>query len=273
MDSLSKLAQTHYENFPVGSWFIPKKYREVIHLVYAFARVADDIADEGSESSAERIERLNEWERMLLHSVKGEPTSEFFSRLADSVERFHLSVHHFQNLLAAFRKDSENDTYETFDDVVEYCKYSANPIGRLMLEIFNCSNEHTIEMSDNICTALQLTNFWQDISVDTRRNRFYIPLVELKAHGLRLNDLRNRDNSSSFLRLMKLQIERTEKLFEKGKQLFHHVPKDFKFELKMIWHGGMCILEKIKRMNYDTRVARPILTGRDKVVVLLKTLV
>ena len=270
MNSFHELARNHYENFPVGSWFIPKKYREVIHLVYAYARVADDIADEGSDSSLQRIEKLHEWEQLLVESVAGKPADDFFVRLTVGIESFHLPVHHFQDLLAAFRKDAENLSYETFDDVLGYCHYSANPIGRLMLAIFNCSTEETIRLSDNICTALQLANFWQDISVDTRRNRFYIPLVELKEHGLCLNDLSTGEHRPAFQKLMKLQIERTEKLFEEGKPLVNLVPKDFRGELKLIWHGGMRVLEKIKKINYDTRMVRPSLTYSDKALTLVR---
>ena len=273
MNPLLQLARNHYENFPVGSWLISSKYREVIHLVYAYARVADDIADEGSESSFERIEKLNEWEQFLMESVRGKPADDFFVRLAAASERFHLPVCHFQDLLVAFRKDAENLNYETFDDLMEYCRYSANPIGRLMLAIFDCSTAQTVQLSDSICTALQLTNFWQDISVDTRRNRFYIPLVELKEHGLRLNDLSTGEHRPAFQKLMKLQIDRTEKLFEEGKPLIDLVPKDFQRELELIWRGGMRVLKKIKKVNYDTRMVRPTLTFSDKIVTLVQTFV
>lgn len=267
MASLITLAQTHYENFPVGSRFIPKKYREVIHLIYAFARVADDIADEGNAAPAVKIEKLNQWERMLLLSVEGNASDEFFKKLSIVIKQFRLEVRHLQDLLVAFRKDAENLQYETFNDVLQYCKYSANPIGRLMLEIFQCSNETTIPLSDKICTALQLTNFWQDISVDTRRNRFYIPLGELQAYKLSLDNVKNRDTFPPFRLLMKHQVERTEKLFEEGKELFYHVPEDFRLELQLIWYGGMRVLDKIKKLDYDTRTERPMLTLLDKAVI------
>ena len=142
-----------------------------------------------------------------------------------------------------------------------------------MLAIFDCSTAQTVRLSDSICTALQLTNFWQDISVDTRRNRFYIPLVELKEHGLRLNDLSTGEHRPAFQKLMKLQIDRTEKLFEEGKPLIDLVPKDFQRELELIWRGGMRVLKKIKKVNYDTRMVRPTLTFSDKIVTLVQTFV
>ncbi len=264
---LENLAKTHYENFPVGSWLIPKQYRETIHLIYAFVRVADDLADEGTMNSAARITRIDEWQQRLHDAVKGNSSDEFFIKLADAIQKNNLSLKLFDDLLIAFRRDAANPLYNTFDEVLEYCTYSANPIGRLLLQIFECSDDETERLSDKICTALQLTNFWQDISVDTRRNRFYIPQADLQDFGLQISDLRSYENEKIFRELMKMQIERTRKLFEEGKPLFGLVAKNFRFELNMIWNGGMRILEKIEAMNFDTRFVRPKLTVLDKALI------
>jgi squalene synthase HpnC len=273
MDSrLRQLAHTHYENFPVGSRFIPARYREAVHLVYAFARVADDIADEGTMDGSERIQKLSEWESMLLDSLHGTETDEFFSGLASVIHRFQIPERHFRDLISAFKQDSGNPEFLTFDEIIDYCRRSANPVGRIMLRIFDSSDSRTEILSDHICTALQLTNFLQDISIDTRRNRFYIPANELTECGLDRRDLAGRDKKDAMVRLMKLQVERTRHLFGQGRELVSLVHKDLRFELKLIWHGGMRVLEKIEALGYDTRHVRPSLTVFDSILILMRAL-
>ncbi|MDD8017175.1 MAG: squalene synthase HpnC [Bacteroidota bacterium] len=271
-DELLQLAAKHYENFPVGSVFIPRKYRTPIHLIYAFVRVADDIADEGSLNSQERIEKLNGWGSLLQQAIQGRPSDGFFEKLAAVIATHELPVQLFEDLLTAFRKDAENVLYQSFDDVLDYCTYSANPIGRLLLKIFHCSNEETERLSDDICTALQLTNFWQDISVDTRRNRFYIARDEFQQYRLSLIDLYSDMHKDRFVELMKYKIEWTKNLFESGKPLFHAVPKSFRYELKLTWHGGMRVLKKIEEQGYDTRLLRPKLETKDKLLIAAQSL-
>lgn len=269
--SLSRLAQQHYENFPVGSWLLPKQFREPIHLIYAFARVADDIADEGSLGEQERIQRINDWEQMLLHSAGGSPPDVFFRNLAGTIRQFDLPIGHFQDLLVAFRRDSSNPTYSTFEEVLEYCRYSANPIGRLLLKLFRWSNDENERYSDNICTALQLTNFWQDISVDTRRNRFYIATEDLQRFGLTVSDFLRDEKRNQYCQLMKFQVERTRGLFEKGKPLLTKVGTEFRKELQFMYLGGTKILDKIEALEYDTRSVRPTLTKFDMLSLAVKS--
>lgn len=269
-EDLRSLAASHYENFPVGSRFIPKEYREAIHLVYAFARVADDIADEGTKRPEERIANLEEWQSLLHAAILGKADDQFFTSLAEVIQQYQLSLQLFDDLIVAFRRDANNPIYASYDDVLNYCTFSANPIGRLVLQVFRCSNDETNEYSDHICTALQLTNFWQDISVDTRRNRFYIPQIDLKNFGLQLENLHSQTNTESFRSLMKLKIDGTRKLFHQGKPLLKIARKDLRFELSLIWHGGMRILEKIELMNNDTRVHRPVLNTFDKALIFAR---
>ena len=269
---LHKLARTHYENFPVGSRFIPARYREAVHLVYAFARVADDIADEGTMVRSERIRKLTEWETLLLESLNGTVTDGFFSGLASVIHRYQIPVQYFQDLVSAFKQDTGNPEYQTFDEIIDYCSRSANPVGRIMLKIFNSSDARTEALSDHICTALQLTNFLQDISIDTRRNRFYISAKELTDCGLDRHDLAGRDKKEAMIRLMKSQVERTRQIFGQGKELFPLVHNDLRFELKLIWHGGMRILEKIEALGYDTRHVRPSLTMADTFLIVLRAM-
>lgn len=271
-NTVENIAKTHYENFPVGSFLLPKQFREEIQLVYTFARVADDLADEGMMKPEERIERIDEWQMQLHKAIRGKNSGQFFTKLANTIQKHNLSLQLLDELLIAFRKDAANVQYDTFDELLEYCRYSANPIGRLILQIFDCSNEKTNRFSNYICTALQLSNFWQDISVDTRRNRFYIPQSELRHFGLQNSDLRSNGKKDIFRALMKMQIDRTRNLFEDGKPLFLMVAKDFRFELKLTWYGGMRILEKIEAMDFDTRIDRPMLTTIDKVLVLFRAM-
>lgn len=271
-ENLEKIATIHYENFPVGSWFVPKKMREPIHLIYAFARVADDIADEGNRPTEERLQLLENWEKAFRAKGLGKGNSLFFKKLWDQIENFHLPEQYFLDLLIAFKQDSANPHYRTFSELEEYCRYSANPIGRLLLVLFQSSNELHNRYSDSICTALQLTNFWQDISVDTLRNRIYIPLNELERCGLDIPDLRSSGESSQFSNLIHRYVDHTRELFQQGKPLLGLVHKDFQFELKLIWHGGMRILEKIEILEYDTRRIRPTLTAIDLLRIFSRAL-
>ncbi|MBI2429387.1 MAG: squalene synthase HpnC [Ignavibacteriales bacterium] len=259
-ENLLNLAHKHYENFPVGSWLLPKKYREPIHLIYAFARVADDIADEGMQSPEVRIRQIDEWEQMLLQSTNGSAPDSFFRKLAEVIEQFGLPHSYFQDLLIAFRRDSANPHYETFNEVLDYCRYSANPIGRLLLKLFNCSNDENEQYSDKICTALQLTNFWQDISVDTRRNRFYIATTDLQRFDLTFSDILRNEKRNEFRQMMKLQVERTRRMFKEGEPLLSKVNPHFRKELRFIYLGGSKILDKIELLDFDTSAVRPALT-------------
>jgi squalene synthase HpnC len=271
-DRLQQLAQTHYENFPVGSRFIPSRYRPAVHLVYAFARVADDIADEGTMDAAERVRKLTAWESLLLEAVNGSGSDEFFSGLASVIRQYQIPVRHFCDLISAFKQDASSPLYESFDEISDYCRRSANPVGRIMLKIFGSSDPVTEQLSDKICTALQLANFLQDISVDTRRNRFYISTKEMDEFGLVYPDLAGTGKQEAVNRLMRSQVERASVLFEQGKEIFNLVHRDLRFELKLIWHGGMRILEKIAAQGYDTRHARPAVTTFDTICIVLRAM-
>lgn len=269
-NDMMTLAARHYENFPVGSLFVPRKYREAIHLIYAFARTADDLADEGTMSTAERIAQLEAMQTSLHAAVADEPSDPFFTKLAAAIKRHNLATKPFDNLIIAFRQDATNPIYEKFDDVMAYCKNSANPIGKLMLQLFECANITTIRFSDHICTALQLTNFIQDISVDTRRNRFYIPLDDLKECLVQFDDLRTLENTVNVRVLTKVNVKRARRSFLDGKALFGIMGKGFRFELRLIWYGGMRMLKKIEQLNYDTRTIRPTLNAWDKFIIFLQ---
>jgi squalene synthase HpnC len=259
------LAQQHYENFPVGSFFLPLHLRRPIHLIYAYARVADDIADEGVLAEAERIQQLDEWELSLLHAVAGEGADPFFNELAQVISQHSLTLEYFRDLITAFRMDSRSTRYRTFQDLLLYCQYSANPIGRLLLELFRGTSELSLAASDALCTALQLANFWQDLSVDTQRERLYIPLEDLERFGcadmLPGPALRN---------LVEFQIRRTREIFSSGRSLIALAPRALRFETALTWHGGMRILEKIESQNFDSIQRRTTLTIGDKALVFIR---
>ncbi len=266
-----RIARDHYENFPVASLFVPKELRRYVWAIYAFARTADDFADEPGYTLAERMDNLTRWERYLMDCYNGNPTHRIFAALAETVERFQIPIELFQDLLAAFRSDVTVKRYETFDDVLAYCRKSANPIGRLILILFNYRSEAPTGYSDNICTALQLANFWQDVSIDAQKNRLYIPLEDLEEFGCAEESVLQNAPSEQFRNLMAFEVQRTVDLFLAGRPLFSLVDKRLAFELKITWNGGMRILRKIHRLEYNVLQHRPTLTVADKVGLLFRS--
>jgi squalene synthase HpnC len=265
------IARSHYENFPVASRFVSKEIRKYVWTIYAFARIADDYADEPGFTLAERMDNLNQWEQYLDECYNGNPTHRVFAALAETVDRFQIPHELFQNLLTAFRADATVKRYETYEDVLAYCRNSANPIGRLLLLLFNYRSEAMMHLSDSICTALQLTNFWQDVSVDLQKDRIYLPLEELEEFGYSEQDLFNETVNDRFCNLMAFQVRRTAELFVGGKPLLTMVGKDLSLELKLTWNGGMKILQKIHTQNYDVLNKRPVLSKLDKLGLLFRS--
>jgi hydroxysqualene synthase len=265
------IARNHYENFPVASRFVSKELRKYVWTIYAFARIADDYADEPGFTLAERMTNLNQWEQYLDECYNGNPTHRVFAALAETVERFQIPHELCQNLLTAFRADVTVRRYETYEDVRAYCRNSANPIGRLLLLLLNYRSDTMMQFSDSICTALQLTNFWQDISVDLKKDRIYLPLEELEEFGYSEQDLINQKVNDRFRDFMAFQVRRTADLFVEGKPLLSMVGKDLSMELKLTWNGGMRILQKIYKQNYDVLTKRPALTVSDKLALLFRS--
>jgi squalene synthase HpnC len=265
------IARSHYENFPVASRFVPKEIRKYVWTIYAFARIADDFADEPGFTLAERMDNLNQWEQYLDECYTGNPTHRVFAALAETVDRFQIPFELFQNLLTAFRADVTVKRYDTFEDLLAYCRNSANPIGRIILLLLNYRGEVMMRLSDSICTALQLTNFWQDVSVDLQKDRIYLPLEELEEFDYSEQDLLNRKVNDHFYSLMAFQVQRTAELFVEGKPLLSMVGKDLSRELKLTWSGGTRILQKIHDQNYDVLTKRPTLTRLEKLELLFRS--
>ncbi len=269
---LSSLAESHYENFPVGSFLLPKEFRGPIRLVYAFARVADDIADEGSDPEEARLRRLDEWEGEFRKAAAGNSGMPFFRDLHGSIVKYAIPTSLFLDLITAFRMDASGKDYDTFEDLLFYCRHSANPVGRILLHIFNCANTETERLSDYICTALQLANFWQDLSVDIERNRVYIPREDFERFGLRAADMRNGGGNDAIRALIQFQVERTKKFFHDGKPLLRSIDKRFALELRLTYHGGLRIAEKVERLGGNILHQRPVLSQYDWALIALRSL-
>lgn len=271
-----RMARAHYENFPVGSLLVPKSLRKHVYSIYAFARTADDFADEGYETSglteAGRLSALDDWERRLEDCYIGKAGHPVFVALAETVRELQLPIKLFRDLLSAFKQDVVKRRYANFDQVLDYCARSANPVGRLILLLFDYRDERLHQLSDCICTGLQLANFWQDVEVDLRKDRIYLPQGEMARFGVSEGDLREKRFSDRYAALIEFQVERTKRLFERGRTLPSLVSGRLAIELRLTWLGGMRILERIEELGYDTLNARPTITITDKIKLLVKSL-
>lgn len=270
------LARKHYENFPVASLLIPKNKRKFISAVYAFARIADDIADEGNSNPEIRIAQLIKYKELFVNRI----CSKEFPNLPaiyDTIDKNKLDEKNFTDLIEAFIQDNQKNKYKTFDEVLEYCKKSANPIGRILLELFDIRNKDAINHSDEICTALQLTNFYQDLSIDIGNNRFYIPEEILKKFDLSYEDLisfRSYKNvNENFKSMMKYLIELNFALFQNGENLLKFLNGLFRFEIALTISGGKKILHKIISLNYNPFLARPVLNKFDWLKIIFNNLI
>ena len=266
------LAKEHYENFPVGSVLIPKRLRKHFYSIYAFARIADDFADEGhgqGHTERERLDLLDEWRGMLRDSLGGEARHPVFVALAETRQEFELPAALFEDLLSAFAQDVTVRRYQTFDQLLDYCRRSANPIGRLVLLLFGYRDEQRHDWSDDICSALQLANHWQDVAIDLEKGRVYLPDEDLSRFKLTADDLRSARVDERFKQLMKVQIDRAREMFARGKPLCNSVAGRLGMELRSVWLGGMRILERIEGNGYDVFERRPVITSADKLRILL----
>ena len=265
-------AKSHYENFPVVLFTIPKEIRKHIAIVYQFARQADDIADEGNFATETRLEKLNEYENDFNLSLTRKPKNDFWLVLKNTIEKFSIEEKLFLDLISAFKQDVIKNRYETFEELLDYCSRSANPVGRILLKIFNVNNIEAITASDKICTALQLTNFYQDISIDILKNRIYVPKEKMKLFGVEEQQIKNKIADENFKRLLKTLLEETKIMFEEGKNIHRYIPVNFQLQMKMTILGGEKILEKISLIDYDVFNKRPKLSKKDFAIILLNGL-
>jgi squalene synthase HpnC len=266
-----RLARRHYENFPVASLLVSRDKRDALAAIYAFARSADDFADEPGVEG--RLESLADWRRRLYRCIEGDSDDPTFLALGDTIQKHRLSVLNLDNLLRAFEMDVTVNRHQNFGSLLHYSTLSANPVGRLMLELFDHRDPELFALSDHICTALQLTNFWQDVRIDLERDRVYLPLEDLVRFGLSVEGLKrwvlespaqaDSGMGERWCNLLSLEVERTWKLFLDGKPLPERVVPELRRQLRMTWLTGTTILAGIKAVDYDVFHRRPKLKWYD----------
>jgi squalene synthase HpnC len=249
-----RLARSHYENFTIASWLMPRAMRKHMHAIYAYARMADDFADE--EHS---LAKLDEWERELDFAYAGAPRHPVFVALADTARRFDIPREPFADLLRAFRSDLDFRGFETIDDLLGYSRYSANPVGRLVLYLFGYRDAERQHLSDRVCSGLQLANFWQDVAVDLEKGRVYLPRQDMARFGVTVEDLRVHNANSSFAALMRHEVACARGLLLSGAPLAAMVDKRLSRDLRMFAGGGLAILRAIEHAGYDVLRRRPAL--------------
>ena len=268
--NVTTLVKNHYENFPVASFLIPTYYRKDIAIVYWFARTADDMADEGDYEPEIRLNRLYKFEADFKKSLKETSDNPYFNLLSNIIKDKALSPVYFLSLLSAFRQDVVKKRYESFDEVLDYCARSANPVGRILLELFKVNSPEAIIASDKICTALQLTNFFQDTSIDFYKGRIYYPLDELRMFSVTEKMFELNENNPNIKALVKHNVDRTQVLFDEGKTLLKYLSGRFKFEIKWTIAGGEKILGKIRQNDYNVFTKRPKLSKIDFITLFIK---
>jgi len=269
--------RAHYENFPVASLLLPRRMRPHVAALYAFARAADDFADEGDRTVEERCRLLDGWRGRLLEAVagttstvqrspeRGEPahSREIFMALGVTIRRLQLPSVLLDDLLSAFRQDVTVSRYATWPALFDYCRRSANPIGRLVLRIGGYADNDLDEWSDAICTALQLTNFWQDVKSDWARGRIYLPGEEMQAHGADETALVGENLTPGWREAIASAVSRTRALFDDGRPLCDRLHGRLRYEIRMTWLGGRHILDRIEAANYDVLNHRPTIGATD----------
>ena len=261
-----RLARAHYENFPVASRLLPAPMRPHVAALYAFARTADDFADEGRRPAEERRRLLDDWENRLhacVETAEGDPADQIFLAVGATIRACNLPVGLFEDLLSAFRQDITTQRYQTWDGVLDYCRRSANPVGRLVLRIAGHADARLDESSDALCTALQLTNFWQDVGRDWERDRLYVPLEDVGACQAEVRDLADRNLTDAWRCALQRVARRTRELFRGGRAVCDGVGGRLRCELRITWLGGVRILDRLERNNFDVFASRPELTMAD----------
>jgi phytoene synthase len=273
-----RLAHTHYENFPVASRLLPRAMRPHVAAIYAFARLADDMADEGTRPAPERLADLDDWERRLAAAagggpLPGEPHGDVFVALRQTMRECRLPPQLFHDLISAFRQDVTTTRYATWEDVLDYCRRSANPVGRLVLRVAGYEDAALDAASDAVCTALQLTNFWQDFAIDWRQGRLYVPASIWQPAGASAADLDARVLTPAWRAALTEATIRTRALFAAGRSVCDGVSGRLRYELRATWLGGSRILDKLEAADYDVFARRPRLVKADIPAILFRTVV
>lgn len=266
-----RLAKAHYENFTVGSLFIPPSLRQHMYNVYAYCRISDDLGDETGDPK-KALELLNQWEKELYRCYQGSASHPVFVALSSTIQQFDLPKEPFWRLIQAFKQDQVKTRYQNFDEVVGYCVNSANPVGHLVLYLFGYRDKERQALSDYTCTALQLANFWQDIKRDLAIGRIYLPLDEMNRFNVKESDLSLPRAKPELKKLLAFQVERTRELFTKGSELVRQVEGWLKLDLGAFSEGGLAVLEGIEKIDYDVLATRPQVSRWAKGKILLNGL-
>ena len=266
-----RLTETHYENFHVASWFLPKRLRPHFHAIYAYCRVSDDLGDETGDCG-QSLALLNLWGEELDACYRGQTRHPVFVALAETIRACDIPKEPFADLLVAFRRDQRAVRMETMRDVLEYCHYSANLVGRLVLYVCGYRDEVRFRLSDFTCTALQLANFWQDVSSDYTRDRIYFPLEDMRRFGADEAMIAERRFTPQFRDLMQYEVEYAREMMRKGLPLIGMVDRELAVDLDLFSRGGLEILNAIEAQGYDVLRARPAISKSRKAALLVRAL-
>jgi squalene synthase HpnC len=264
-----RLARTHYENFSVATWFLPERLRPHFHSVYAYCRISDDLGDEVGNAQ-QSLALLGEWEAELNECYEGEPRHPVFVALRETVRACDIPKKPFADLLKAFRQDQHVTRYATFDDLLGYCEYSANPVGRLVLYVCGYRDAERQALSDQTCTALQLANFWQDVRVDYAKGRIYLPLDSMARFDVSEQAIASGVATPEFRELMRFEVARARAWFERGLPLASMVDRELAIDIELFTRGGQEILNAIERANFDVLRARPAIPKSKKLWLVMK---
>jgi squalene synthase HpnC len=264
-----RLARTHYENFSVATWFLPRRLHQHFFNVYAYCRIADDLGDEAGDPAAS-LALLDQWEAELNACYEGRPRHPVFVALTSTIGEFDIPKQTFADLVRAFRQDQTVSRYETFLDLVEYCRYSANPVGHLVLYLCGYRDSERQQLSDFTCTALQLANFWQDVSRDYEKGRIYVPLEDLSGYGVRESDIAAGRNSPQFRRMMRFEVGRAREYFTRGLPLQKSVGRELAVDIELFTRGGQEILAAIERQDYAVLGNRPAISRARKLALVAR---
>ena len=266
-----RLATTHYENFHVASWFLPARLRPHFYSIYAYCRISDDLGDEVGNRE-QSLALLDLWGRELDACYRGEARHPVFIALAETIRACDIPQEPFADLLAAFRQDQTVLRYPTMDHVLDYCRYSANPVGRLVLYACGYRDPEMFRLSDFTCTALQLANFWQDLSPDYARGRIYLPLDEMQRYGVDEATIARRDPTPAFRELLGHEVDYARRMFAEGLPLIGLVDRELALDLDLFSRGGLEILHAIERRQYDVLTARPVISKTRKLGLVVRAL-
>jgi squalene synthase HpnC len=264
-----KLATNHYENFSVATWFLPKRLRQHFYNVYAYCRISDDLGDEVGDTRAS-LQLLDAWQQELEACYAGSPKHPVFVALSETVQAFEIPKHEFSDLLTAFRQDQTVTRYKSFDDLLGYCKNSANPVGHLVLYLCGYKDFERQLLSDFTCTALQLANFWQDVSVDYAKGRIYLPLEDLHRFAVSEDDIAHQRNTSAFVEMMKFEVERAREWFRQGLPLIQKVSRELAVDIELFSRGGQEILNAIEAQGFGVLGRRPVISKPRKLALVAR---